>query len=412
MADAQPSATLTSLSHELLAAIAWLVAPEGGRKAANLRLACRAVYSATAPCVWTALIFPSVLTELDLCLSYLIKDADGRVERITSVCIDATTPFISTIAALLPTFPRLKRVTILGAGGQDGQADLPWDLMSAIDRSPSIVTLAFDRISPAQLFSNTGTFGTRIPAITTLRYREPAGGAGSQVTNTVKLAYAVASAARLIELQLDEICPPEHPSHFYMQTHSVDWAGHTGPLEVALFGLFGLFHTSEVHQHDATTTLAVNVLNWIGCPSTLSLPVYNFFNINAHFRNLHLPKLQHLALLTYSRQPAGVPDLLSTKTYRNLARLLSITPLPSLTTLRLRGWLDHTSVKRVALVSDGDLPIDHLEIYGLLGCLRSTGVVKLTLQNSEGHPDELVECVFERDDKDATEWRKRRVTFF
>ncbi|KAL8281460.1 hypothetical protein RQP46_006144 [Phenoliferia psychrophenolica] len=352
MADAHPKATLTSLPHELIEAIAWLVAPEGGRKAANLRLACRAVDTAAAPCVWTAITFPSAPEEVDLLLSHLIENPHKRVEFTSSVRIDATTPLVSTIAALLPTFPRLKRVHISGAAAEHTFIELSPLLMRAIDRSPTIRTLAFESISFANQLDQP-VWALAVPEVTF------------------------------------QGCPE-------------DWSDHAGPLEVVLHGLQGLFDEADFEQQSTAGIFTVGLLNWMRCVSTLSLPVHAVFNYSDQFSLLSLPNLQHLALVRQSILAADIPDLLSTSTVQ----------LPALTTLRLRGWLDTTSVKTVALAYDSDLPRRYLEVYGLLVCLRTTGVVQLRLQNSIGHPDELEECVLERDDKDATVWRKRQVTFF
>lgn len=108
----------------------------------------------------------------------------------------------------------------------------------------------------------------------------------------------------------------------------------------------------------------------------------------------------------------GHTDVACQSSYRNLIKLLDTASLPSLATLRLRGWLDATNVKTIALAVPGVLPRKHLEIYGLLGTLLTTGVTELRLQNSIGHPDELEECVFWRADRDAQEWQKRLATFW
>ncbi|KAL8281459.1 hypothetical protein RQP46_006143 [Phenoliferia psychrophenolica] len=437
MADAQANATLTSLPHELLAAIAWLVAPDGGRKAANLRLACRAVDSAAAPCVWTAITFPSAPEEVDLLLSHLIENPHKRVEFTSSVRIDATTPLISTIAALLPTFPRLKRVHISGAGAEHALPELLPLLMRAIDRSPTVRTLVFDHISfaneldqpvwsffavpevtflaclyPGNLFIDENTLGPKVTDLTSVSFRAPIGSVEEQVEAAVHLAYAMSASGRVYELELSYLDDEEHPLLDYMENNADDWSYHTGPLEIVLHGFNGLFDAQDLKQQDTVALFTIALLNWIGCCTTLSLPVHAVFDFNNEFHLLDLRNLQHLALVSQALPIAGTPNLLSLTTYKNLLNFLDIEPLPALRTLRLRGWLDFTNVKTIALGSDWFLMRQHLEIFGLLSCLVSTGVVELRLQNSIGHPDELEECVFERDDKDATAWRKRRVTFF
>lgn len=110
--------------------------------------------------------------------------------------------------------------------------------------------------------------------------------------------------------------------------------------------------------------------------------------------------------------PADTELTDSQTTFRNLGKFLSITNLPALKTLQLRGWLDATNAKTVALAPLNTLPSEYLELWGLLGILRNTGVVELRLQNSVGHPDELVECVFRRADRETPEWEKRLATFW
>ncbi|KAL8281461.1 hypothetical protein RQP46_006145 [Phenoliferia psychrophenolica] len=432
---AQPNATLTSLPHELIAAIAWLVAPDGGRKAANLRLACRAVDAAAAPCVWTAITVPSAPEELDFLLSHLIENPHKRLEFTSSVRIDATAPHFSAIAAFLTTLPRLKRVHISGAGAPHALPDLSPILMKAIDCSPTIQTLAFDHISfadqfdqpawhhsvpevtflacvcPDHLFIDATLSRLRVPKMTSVKLRTPISDVEEQVTTAVQLAFVMTAEARRYELELDYLEEEEHSLVQYMETHPEDWSDHTGPFEVVLHGFYGLFDAQDPGQQETVALFTATFLNWIGRASTLSLPVHAAFNfIDLFF--LTLPSVQNLALVRQSIPIVDSPDLLSPTTYKSLLQSLDSISLPALRTLRLRGWLDLTNVKTIALATDRAFPRQHLEIYGLLGCLVRTGIVELRLQNSKGHPDESEECVFERDDKDAKEWRKRLVTFW
>ncbi|KAL8283328.1 hypothetical protein RQP46_005738 [Phenoliferia psychrophenolica] len=62
---APPATNLLSLPNELLVRIAREVAPDGGRKAGNLRLVCRHLGRVVAPVAWASVVLPSDADALD-----------------------------------------------------------------------------------------------------------------------------------------------------------------------------------------------------------------------------------------------------------------------------------------------------------------------------------------------------------
>ena len=82
---------------------------------------------------------------------------------------------------------------------------------------------------------------------------------------------------------------------------------------------------------------------------------------------------------------------------------------PALKTLRLVGFLDRTDVSSFKDLASppSHLAFYHLHVFGLLGVLKMIGVTQLILENSVGHPNALLSCVFEREAEG--EWTSRQV---
>ncbi|KAL8283405.1 hypothetical protein RQP46_005815 [Phenoliferia psychrophenolica] len=78
--------SLLSLPNELLVKIARHVAPDGGRKAGNLRLVCRHLGRVVAPVTWASIVLPTDLDELDEIGDELLTDCTGH----NSLIIDIT----------------------------------------------------------------------------------------------------------------------------------------------------------------------------------------------------------------------------------------------------------------------------------------------------------------------------------
>lgn len=100
-------------------------------------------------------------------------------------------------------------------------------------------------------------------------------------------------------------------------------------------------------------------------------------------------------------------------TYKNLLEILSGFNFPSLETLHLRGWLDATSVRTVlSSASAREIARNYLPVFGLLAYLHSSTITEVRLEDSRGHQDSGVLCIFERRQQEQEHmwgWESRLV---
>ncbi|KAL8283382.1 hypothetical protein RQP46_005792 [Phenoliferia psychrophenolica] len=80
-----PSLSILSLPNELLVKIARDVAPDGGRKAGDLRLVCRHLGCVLAPVTWASIVLPSSTDALDELTDELLHNRTGNTSFISSV---------------------------------------------------------------------------------------------------------------------------------------------------------------------------------------------------------------------------------------------------------------------------------------------------------------------------------------
>ncbi|KAL8277147.1 hypothetical protein RQP46_010475 [Phenoliferia psychrophenolica] len=172
------------------------------------------------------------------------------------------------------------------------------------------------------------------------------------------------------------------------------------PVDLHITGLSNLFSPPSPADNLDTTTYIVRLLNWIGEGhlASLTLPLHHTFHVNDIFSNLTLPHLHTLSLV--NAYPPLIPlvvDVLNPSSCANLFSLINHITSPSLKTLHLRGWLDHSSVLAIGVVAQSTphrIAMASLPLAGLLHYLRGTTILELKLENSEGHADGDVQCIF------------------
>ncbi|KAL8292127.1 hypothetical protein RQP46_001593 [Phenoliferia psychrophenolica] len=374
-----PPTSLLSLPNELLIKIARDVAPNRGRKAGNLRLVCRHLGRVVAPVTWASIVLPVNAQSLDELVDELLNNRTGNTSYIVSIRYNRPGTQLRVVVSGLKALPALRRLHLAGAD-EDGLFVPEHDLLRAC---PCIETLQLDLIRCG-------------------RPEYPFGDPDSAL-KTVKVKY--------LQLIISERELSRNITDRALVALS---SSRTEPFSLSLTGATKLFKIST--PTDPAAPLIVRILNWIahGPLTTLCLPVFGAFYANDVHASLSLLHIQTLVLDVDPTSLATLHgDLLSagdTSNYIQLIRFLKLAALPSLATLHLRGWIDTTGASKVGNTPIRDLPDESLTVYGLLGFLRKTTITELRLENSVGHTESDVQCIFTREGEG--DWTSRLARFW
>ncbi|KAL8283365.1 hypothetical protein RQP46_005775 [Phenoliferia psychrophenolica] len=353
-----PATNLLSLPNELLVKIARDVAPDGGRKAGYLRIVCRHLGRVVAPVSWASIVLPTDLDGLDKIADELTHNRTGHTSFITSVRYNRPDHQLLFVASALKALPSLRRLHLAGTDASMKGLFVP--MHDLLGTWASLETLQLDYVDLKS----------------------------SQNLN--------AWAPNVTSLSIDFFSARKEPFSLY------------------LAGATKLFKDSP--PNDPAAPLIVRLLNWVssGPLETLSLPVIGTFFANDALATLSLPRVQTLvldvdptSLATPSRDLMALAD---SSNYAQLARFLTIASLPILSTLHLRGWIEATGASTLSESSIETLTTKAPLIYLLLGFLRTTTVKELRLENSIGHAESDVQCIFSREG--SGEWKSRLARFW
>ncbi|KAL8292143.1 hypothetical protein RQP46_001609 [Phenoliferia psychrophenolica] len=362
--------SLLSLPNELLVKIARDVAPDGGRKAGNFRLANRGLGRLIAQVTWASVVLPITdLDALDEFANELSYDRTGNTSLITSLRYNRPARQLRLVVSAIKGLPSLRRLHLAGTGPKAGLFvplhDLlgTWNTLEALQLDYVDLTSIWEMRTWAPNVSSLGMVGCR---------------------------------SSHAPFRTDATCKPSNP------------------FSLKLAGASKLFRDSP--PTDPAASFIVRLLNWIslGPLTTLCLPVIGTFFAPDVLASLSLPSVQTLVIdVDPTSLTATDQDLLSpgdTSNYIQLLRFLKLAALPSLSTLHLQGWLNVTGVAKLGLIPISDLPAESLTVYALLGFLRTTTVVELKLENSVGHAESDVQCIFTRDGEG--DWTSRLARFW
>ncbi|KAL8283410.1 hypothetical protein RQP46_005820 [Phenoliferia psychrophenolica] len=355
--------SLLSLPNELLVKIARVVAPDGGRKAGNLRLVCRHLGDVVAPVTWASIVLPTDADGLDELGDELLHNRTGHTSLVNSVRYNKPAFQPRGIVQALKALPSLRRLHLAGTSeGQEGLFVPKHGLLKGLKR---IQNLQLDYVDLDNLFD----IASWAPSVSTLSH------------------FRCANAHLPFRDSANQI------------QGNLEFEVRTKPFLFKLTGATKLFKHSP--PNDPAAPLIVQILNWVarGPLTTLALPVFGTFFANDALSNLSLPRVQTLVL-----------DADSISNYTQLARFLTLASLPILSTLHLRGWFEGTGASKLAQIVTEDLPAEAPLIYLLLGVLRKTAVVELRLENSVDHAESDVQCIFSRDG--SGEWESRLARFW
>ncbi|KAK4698702.1 hypothetical protein P7C70_g7568, partial [Phenoliferia sp. Uapishka_3] len=108
--------TLLTLPREILQHIGLYVAPEGGQKAGNLRLACRRLGKAMQPVVWRALNLDLPVTKLDALFACVMNgtSSSNLHKAVRSVKLRLGQPLTELSTAALARFPGIEHLHLIG----------------------------------------------------------------------------------------------------------------------------------------------------------------------------------------------------------------------------------------------------------------------------------------------------------
>ncbi|KAL8292125.1 hypothetical protein RQP46_001591 [Phenoliferia psychrophenolica] len=436
--------SLLSLPVELLVKIARDVAPDGGRKAGHLRLVCRHLGCVVAHVTWAAIVLPTDLDGLDEISDELTHNRRGNTSFITSVRYNKPEFQLRSVVSALKALPSLRRLHLAGTDEYDGLflplhnvgLFTPLHNLLADWKSLDILQLDYvdlksnlDLTSWAPNLSSLGLVGCS-------NIEVPFRGEFARKRNGVKriqISVAQPATAQLGSNRALEVLIASHRA----QSISVDfnplvlsdWANQrladhkyfsrrTEPFSFTLTGATKLFKAPVLINPGAS--ILIRILNWValGPLTSLTLPVFgSFWASDADFAHLSLPRVETLVLdVDPTSLDAPSKDLLISadrdlmSNYTQLARFLTITSLPKLSTLHLRGWFEETGTSTLAQTSIETLTTGAPLIYLLLGFLRTTTVKELRMENSIGHPDADEQAVFSREGEG--EWTVRMAKFW
>ncbi|KAL8277146.1 hypothetical protein RQP46_010474 [Phenoliferia psychrophenolica] len=422
-----PSATLLSLPNELLASIGHHLAPLGGYKAGVLRLVCRRLGGILAPLAWSSITFPPQMDDLDPLLVSLLKNQDGQKFFVTSVRYQVSYTDFAFPVFVLESLPNLNRLHLAGTPNEidptNQDREIPSFLRNAFVDMPNLRTLVLDDLdlthdddlaiwapSVKSLVIKSCTNGNRpfergpTNLSTTLLHKlnywvpenDDAAAQANFVTEALLTVRATASTIMLQWVAAEDLAT---------NLMNLPWPSgpEAKPVHLHINGLAKLFSPPFPAANLVTTTFVVRLLNWIGAGhlASLTLPLNHTFQVNDIFSNLALPHLRTLSLV--NAYPPLIPflrDVLDSSSCANLFSLIKYITAPSLKTLHLRGWLDYSSVLALGGIAQSaphQLAVRSLPLVGLLHYLRGTTTVELKLENSEGHADGDVQCIFTRE---------------
>ncbi|KAL8283413.1 hypothetical protein RQP46_005823 [Phenoliferia psychrophenolica] len=108
-----------SLPDELLIKIARDVAPDGGRKAGNLRLVCRHLSGVLAPVTWASIVLPSGAEALDIIASELVSNTTQSTSCIKSIRYNKPDEQLRLVVSAIKALPSLRRLHLAGTSEDD-----------------------------------------------------------------------------------------------------------------------------------------------------------------------------------------------------------------------------------------------------------------------------------------------------
>ncbi|KAL8281517.1 hypothetical protein RQP46_006201 [Phenoliferia psychrophenolica] len=384
--------------------VARNVAPNGGKRAANLRLVSRRLDAAVAPVVWSSIVFSSNQTILDEICGYLIGENDDANRRalVTSVRYDLPPIQLSTPLAVLKRLPNLNRLHLLGA------TTLSTLRPGTIDTLPITSTLRLENVDLQDQWASAAA-GLEVircsRAGSLFLDRKDAHGYYHPWPPSLRtLRYEAAPTETAVDVQ-----------YTLLATTSI-----TGPLSLTVTGMKDLFGSATPTATRALTTATfVRVWNHFATGTqldSLNLETNGAIVVNDGLFELDLPHLTTLKFTNLEPVPEGgfawPTNLLEPAKFSNflyLAKLLKEAKLPVLRTLELRGWVDAVGAATLASMTMGDVAGEHPLVHSLLGVLKGIGATELRLVNSSVRIDADVHGVFSLVDG---EWVSRVARFW
>ncbi|KAL8278666.1 hypothetical protein RQP46_008958 [Phenoliferia psychrophenolica] len=359
---------------EILVMIGREVAPKGGRKAGNLRLANRHFDKVVAPIVMSSIVFSSSTANLDdLCVDLM----DKRVERRAVTSVRFNIPATQTVLPLrvLAKLPNLQRLHIYGSLGSEKIHAEMCPLLH------SVVALHLERIDLTDRY-DLKELAARVEDLKITDCQDSEG-------LFIRMKDGTPQYTAL---------PKNLRSVAYRPSSSLSGATLQRAINTLLVDIVG------------SRTVKYVKIHWILIEPITSheyLIDKGSFAVDHRFGDLVLPDLEELSLVNSC---PGTMDMLHVSNFTNyvgLADLFVLLDLPRLFSLRLIGWFDKTGVEALSQLTMGEFPTDHPFLYSLLGVLAEEQVYELRLENSKGHADATSLCIFTR--MAGNEWQSRLV---
>ncbi|KAK4699205.1 hypothetical protein P7C70_g7060, partial [Phenoliferia sp. Uapishka_3] len=408
---------LLELPNELIAQIAWEVAPLGGGRVGNLRLVNSRICTIASPILFSSIQLTEATQRGYNSLESAIRnDQMGVRKAATSIRYDilaekplpvlgalvniervslTISPYGSSIPPVVrDSFFELPRLHVLALKGLRIPAN---DCRTFIEEyAPGVRHLILDGVKGPGLFA-------------TSKDCEP-GGQGFRCSDRVKVevlevfnehwdvGYYItplcACSRTVRRITINSSLSPERtiafPEHVSFPVAE----------ELHLRGLHCLFNVkrnSRVHMH--TTISIVSLLNAVGAAHLfeLSLPVYTTFDLHNRIFSISMPHVRTLKLARFSLGKSAEEDLerdlFTDKIITSLRRFLlaSSSPMfPSLKTLHLVGWIDPSRLARIFSAApasniDGEIVESRALMKRFLQILESRGVVHLVLEGPARH---------------------------
>ncbi|KAL8292142.1 hypothetical protein RQP46_001608 [Phenoliferia psychrophenolica] len=340
----------------------------------------------------------SELDGLDEIADELTRNRIGNIFSITSIRYNKPKDQLRVVVSAIKALPSLRRLHLAGTGPDEGLFVPQHDLLG---KWTSLEVLQLDFVD----LSSKEDLESWVPNVTSMGL------------------FGCRGAATLFFSPEKEGFSRNRIQHLNISTPTTT-SGERSNTSAAVLSLVACSHArSLTFNLDVTaaigglvTFLEDKILNWVASDplTTLSLSVFGPFYANDVLASLSLPHVQTLVLDVDSASIITLDgDMISwadTSNYTQVVRFLTLASLPSLTTLHLRGWLEKTGSSNLANVPLHALSTKAPLIYLLLGVLRTTTVVELRLENSSGHAERNVQCIFKREGDG--EWSARLVKFW